>query len=171
MPAFPPDPSNPWVAHPRLAPHAIPERADHVRVRVHAGGPRVSQVAARLAEVRVTGGDGYAFFGVLAEPVPGLEPLARGSTIRFVAPEDGSAPLLVTDRYLAERPRWTIHPCEHCGLGELYDAPSDLIKATFPELGAAETPRLFATACGACGGSQLVQHDSFVASDEASTRG
>ncbi len=39
---------------------------------------------------------------------------------------------MVAERYLRERGDWIAEPCEKCGLDELFDAPSDLARATFP---------------------------------------
>jgi hypothetical protein len=48
-----------------------------------------------------------------------------------VVPADGKYPLLVTAKYLQQRADWIVRPCNKCGLSELFDAPSDLIRKIF----------------------------------------
>jgi hypothetical protein len=64
---------------------------------------------------------------------------------------------MVRPKYLAERSAWTIHPCNQCGLSELFDAPSDLIKKVFPDLPAGQIPQMFTAFRGACGGAQVAE--------------
>jgi hypothetical protein len=56
--------------------------------------------------------------------------------------------LRVTEKYLRERPDWIIHPCENCGLSELFDAPSELMKAIFPDLQDGAVMESFTAVCG-----------------------
>jgi hypothetical protein len=64
---------------------------------------------------------------------------------------------MVTQKYLEERSKWIIHPCNQCGLDELFDAPSDLIQKIFPDTPAGSSLGMFTSFCGACGGVQVVQ--------------
>jgi hypothetical protein len=64
---------------------------------------------------------------------------------------------MVTDKYLSERPNWNIQPCNKCGLDELFDAPSDLMRVIFPDIREGATMGIFTSFCGVCGGVQVVQ--------------
>ncbi len=61
---------------------------------------------------------------------------------------------MVTEKYLAERGRWTLHACNKCGFDELFDAPSDLIRVAFPNLPPNAEPEMFTAFCPLCGGVQ-----------------
>jgi hypothetical protein len=149
-----------WRTHPKLAGRFHPEFPDDLQVLVHDGGPRLTDRRPELIWVRVTGADGDVFFGsVLNEPQQ-LKTVEQGSRIRFVVPEGGEHPLMVTEKYLRERPDWVIQGCNRCGLTELFDAPSDLIRVIFPNLPADAQLQAFTTFCGNCGGVQLVKNKS-----------
>src|SRR5262249_52467716 len=79
------------------------------------------------------------------------------SRIHFVAPDGADHPLMVTEKYLRERPNWTIEPCNKCGLTELFDAPSNLRRVVFPNLPQDAVLQCFTAFCGCCGGIQLVR--------------
>ena len=49
-----------------------------------------------------------------------------------------------------------IHPCNECGLSELFDAPSDLIRKVFPNLPEDGVMDKFTALCPKCGGWQVV---------------
>ncbi|MGV3719607.1 MAG: hypothetical protein ACO1SX_01760, partial [Actinomycetota bacterium] len=59
--------------------------------------------------------------------------------------------------YLQERDSWRIHPCIKCGFAELFDAPSDLIRVTFPNLPADGVVQAFTARCPLCGGAQALE--------------
>jgi len=63
---------------------------------------------------------------------------------------------MVTDKYQRERANWSIAPCTDCGFDELFDAPSDLIAATFSGLPEGATMESFSAFCPLCGGVQVV---------------
>jgi hypothetical protein len=63
---------------------------------------------------------------------------------------------MVTDKYLRERGAWTVHPCRQCGLSELFDAPSDLIRVVFPNTPPDAQLSMFTAFCALCGGVQVV---------------
>jgi hypothetical protein len=63
----------------------------------------------------------------------------------------------VTDKYLHERPAWTIHPCQNCGFSELFDAPSDLIRVVFPNIPPGAVMQSFTSFCPLCGGVQAIE--------------
>jgi len=125
---------------------------------VHDGGPRITHRKPELVWVTITAYSEDVFMGkVLNQPLQ-LETVAKGQEICFIVPKGGEHPIRVTEKYLRERPDWIIHPCAKRGLSELFDAPSDLIKATFPDLPDDAAMEAFSAFCGLCGGVQLVQH-------------
>jgi hypothetical protein len=140
------------------------QRAQLVRafqVIVHDGGPRISGRRPELVWVTITASDGEVLTGKLVDRPSQLQTVSQGDEIHFIIPK-GQQPLRVTEEYLSERPDWIIHPCENCGLSELFDAPSELMKATFPNLPDGSVMESFTTVCGMCGGFQLVQHKDAV---------
>jgi hypothetical protein len=146
-----------WREHPALRARLHRDHPDDVQVIVHDGGPRITDRRPELVWVRVTGVAADVFSGVVLNQPQQLETLAEGAAIQFVVPAGGEHPLLVTAAYLAERGSWTIHPCAECGLTELFDAPSRLIRQIFPSLPADATMDAFTAFCGACGGVQSVE--------------
>lgn len=145
-----------WGEHPKLKGRVDPHRPDCLQVIVHDGGPRTSKHRPELMWVRITGYESDVFSGVLLGHPSGLENLTEGSEIRFVVPSSGQHPIRVTEKYLEERPHWRLlAPCNKCGLSELFDAPSDLLRATFPGLGQAMS--VFTVICGWCGGTLVIR--------------
>jgi hypothetical protein len=146
-----------WNTHPRLRGRFDEQYPDDLRVIAHDGGPRFSRVAPEVVWVRVTGGDGDVWSGTLLDRSHHLSSHDAGVSIRFTVPETGALPVMVGDRYLEERPNWMVHPCDRCGITELFDPPSDLIRGVFEaEPDAGDVDR-FTAICGWCGGSQLVE--------------
>lgn len=144
--------SQPWREHPRLRGRFHPDHADDVQVLVHDGGPRLSVNPPELVWVRVTGVSGEVFTGrVLNQPVA-LETVAEGDEIHFLAPAGAEYLIRATEKYLRERPAWTIHPCAQCGLAELFDAPSDLIRVQFPGLPEGAAVEALTVICPLCAG-------------------
>jgi len=130
-----------------------------LQVLVHDGGPRLTDRRPELVWVRVTGGEGDVFTGTVLNQPHQLVPGARGSAIRFLVPAGGEHPLLVTEKYLRERPDWEVAiPCNRCGLTELLDAPSDLLRVVFPNLPRDAVMSSFTAFCGVCGGTLVVSH-------------
>ena len=130
-----------WREHPKLRGRFHAGFPDTLQVIVHDGGPRLSDRRPEQMWVRVTGGEADVFTGRLANKPVQLLSMVEGSELRFVVPEGGPHPVRVTDEYLRERPGWEIGPCNRCGLTELYDPPSRLIAATFPDLPDGAVPR------------------------------
>jgi hypothetical protein len=95
---------------------------------------------------------------VLNRPVQ-LEKVKQGDSIKFIVPKSGEYPILVREQYLKERGNWIITPCNKCGLSELFDPPSELIKIVFPSVSADESTEMvsFTAFCGACGGILVVE--------------
>lgn len=147
-----------WRDHPKLKHRFHPDAPDDVQVLVHDGGPRLSDRRPESVWVTVTGVDSSdVFTGRLLNQPHGLESIAQGSEIKFVAPS-GEHLLMVTEKYISERRHWIIEPCNNCGLDELFDAPSDLIRVIFPDTAEDDTVEMFSSFCGVCGGIQVLQH-------------
>ena len=102
------------------------------------------------------------FRGKLLNRPSQLQTVSQGDEIHFVVPKGGQQPARVTEKYFRERPDWIIHPCKNCGLSELFDAPSELMKARFPDLPDDAVVDSFTANCGMCGGAQLIQHKDAV---------
>jgi hypothetical protein len=143
--------TNEWREHAKLKGRFLPAYPDDLQVVVHDGGPQTTRNEPEVVWVTVTGADGDLFRGrVLNEP-QNLQTVGQGDEITFVMPENAAFPILVTESYLRERGEWVIHPCPRCGLSELFDAPSELIRAVFPNRPPdAEVSRFTAT-CPQCG--------------------
>jgi len=150
-----------WRSHPKLQGRFHPEFPDDIQVLVHDGGSRLTNHGAELVWVTIVRCDANVFCGtVLNEPVQ-LSSVSQGSEIQFLIPDGGEHPLMVTDKYLRERASWIIDPCRKCGLSELFDAPSDLIRVVFSNNPPDSVVEVFTVFCGACGGVQVVQHKDF----------
>ena len=149
----------PWRDDPRLKTHFHPDFPDDIQVIVHDGGLRTTDKPPEVVWVRVTGGCSPWYFGTVLNQPTYLLSVHQDSTIHFVAPEGGEYPLMVTEQYIRERPNWEIEPCLKCGLTELFDEPSELIKITFPDLHIPDGQPVmvtFSTFCGFCGGKLAV---------------
>ena len=156
-----------WRNHPKLKGRFPPEHPDDLQVIVHDGGPRVANTQPELVWLSVTGCDGDIFTGrVLNQPTQ-LRTIRQGQQIRFLVPRGSDHPILVTDKYLRERPAWTIHPCRKCGFSELFDAPSDLTRVVFPNIPADAVMEAFTSFCPLCRGVQTLELK--VAGDQSAT--
>jgi hypothetical protein len=108
--------------------------------------------------VRVTAcTEDAVFSGTVLNQPQQLTSIGQGSVITFLVPNGYEYPLMVTEKYLKERAHWSVQPCQQCGLTELFDAPSDLVRAAFPDIPQGSVPEMFTTFCGACGGMQAVE--------------
>lgn len=146
-----------WRTHPQLRGRFLPEHQDDLQVIVHDGGPRMTDKRPEAVWVTVTGCDSDVFAGrVLNQPTQ-LRTVLQGQQIQFIMPAGSEHPVLVTDKYVRERPSWTIHPCRTCGFSELFDAPSDLMRVVFPNIPAGEMMETFTNLCPLCGGVQMLE--------------
>jgi len=146
-----------WHTHPKLKGRFLPDYPDDLQVLVHDGGPRTTDKKPEAVWVTVTGALDDVFTGrVLNEPTQ-LRTIRQGQTIRFIMPEASKFPILVTEKYLAERSVWRIRACEKCGFSELFDAPSDLISKLFPNTPEGSIMDMFTSKCPLCGGVQVIQ--------------
>src|SRR5262249_34424144 len=136
-----------------------PEFPDDLQVIVHDGSTHASR-RPEVVWVQVTGCQGNIFSGVVLNQPNQLQSVAEGSNIQFVVPESGPYPLMVTTKYLEQRSSWRLlQPCRKCGLSELFDAPSDLVAASFPSDPPIDPSHgfTFTTRCGWCGSGLVVR--------------
>jgi hypothetical protein len=171
---------NEWREHPLLKGRFLPDHPDDLQVIVHDGGPQVTRNEPEIVWVAVTWMDRDLFRGRVRNQPHALQTVHQSDEIKFVMPEGHAptallelaaarlglqpsplrgwlAPILVTEKYLRERAAWVIHPCRQCGLSELFDAPSDLIRVLFPHSPPDAERSGFTTSCPNCGGEQRVQ--------------
>jgi predicted RNA-binding Zn-ribbon protein involved in translation (DUF1610 family) len=169
-----------WRQDARLEGRFRVDYPDHLQVIVHDGGPQVSGMEPEIVWVAVTGMSADLFWGHVLTHPHNLRTVREGDEIKFVMPTGDApitflvlaavklglekpprtgwlAPLLVTDKYLRERESWIIHPCPQCGLTELFDAPSDLIRVLFPHHPAHVTASTFLAPCPNCGEALRVE--------------
>ena len=172
--------ANEWREHAMLKGRFLPEHPDDLQVILHDGGPQTTRTEPEIVWVTVTGMSGDLFWGQVLNQPHNLQTVHQGAEIKFVVPDGKApaallelaatrlglhqaarkgwlAPILVTDKYLRERGSWIIHPCLQCGLSELFDAPSDLIRVVFPSLPRGGEMRSFTPACPQCGGVRRVE--------------
>jgi hypothetical protein len=154
------DPMSPWNEHPKLRGRFDPEFPDELQVVVHDGGPHISDRQPELVWVRITECQDEVFSGVVLNKPFQLQSVAQGSLIQFIVPGGGQYPLQVTHKYLQERSSWRLlMPCKKCGLTELFDPPSLLLAASFPNVTADDLSGgfTFTTRCGWCRGGMVVR--------------
>jgi hypothetical protein len=150
---------SPWRNDPALKGKFHPEYPDDIQVIIHGGGRRIAQHPAEGMWVRVIGSESGVYTGIILNTPIGLTNVRQGSAIKFIMPLVGEHPILVTDKYLAERDHWIIHPCKKCGFAELYDAPSDFIRVAFPNQSQDEIQIMFTYKCVKCpNGLQVVEN-------------
>jgi hypothetical protein len=158
--------TQPWRTHPKLRGRFHPDAPDDVQVLVHDGGPRLTDRSPEAVWVTVTDcNDDDIFTGRVLNHPQQLTSVRQGDEIKFIAPA-GEHLLMVTDKYLQERPNWDVQPCSQCGLDELFDAPSDLMRVVFPDIPEGATMEVFTSFCGVCGGVQVVQDKNVKFEDE-----
>lgn len=124
---------------------------------VHDGGPRITDKRPEAVWVRVTSAEGDVFAGRVLNTPTQLRTIQQHHQIRFVSAGGCEHPVLVTDKYLEERPHWKIHPCQKRGLSELFDAPSDLMRADFMNIPEGAIMETFTSFCPLRGGVQVVE--------------
>ena len=157
-----------WRTHPKLKGRFHPEHPDDLQVIVHDGGPRITDRAPQAVWVTVNRCDGDVFGGRILNQPRQLRTIQQGQQVRFIMPAGGEHPVMVTDKYLSERPSWKIHPCKACGFSELFDAPSDLMRAVFSNIPEGAMMEAFTSFCPLCGGVQVIESkDSTLEMEEA----
>jgi hypothetical protein len=154
----------PWRRDTRLSDLLHPDYPDDIQALLHDGGPLFRTAAPELVWVRLTDRvDDGIYRGTLLNQPFGLTNRQQGDTIH-VAVADGAHRLVyIGDRYLYERYAWSVDPCHQCGLSVLFDAPSDLLAATFAKVPADLAMVEFTATCPLCGGKQFVRSASWPA--------
>ncbi|MDF1662079.1 MAG: hypothetical protein P1V97_09925, partial [Planctomycetota bacterium] len=87
-----------------------------------------------------------------------LKTVAKFDKITFTTDLALDFPVQVRQNYLDERASWTVNPCNKCGSTLLFDAPSELIAKTFPDIDV--MPEALTAICGYCGGIQAIEKQS-----------
>lgn len=145
-----------WQSHPKLKGRFLANHPSELLVIVHEGGPRLTARRPEVVPVEVMGCEGDVFTGrMLHQPIQ-LHTLRLGQQIRFVVPAAARYPVLVTEKYLQERPFWTIQPCKKCGFSELFDPPSELMPFRVANEAPGAEKSSFKTSCPLCGGPLTV---------------
>jgi len=147
-----------WRTLPILQGKLHPGHPDDLQVIVHDGGPRITRARPEAVWATITGFDGAVFTGKVLNAPTQLASVRQHQAIRFVVDAGSGHAVMVTDKYLGERPRWNVGGCAQCGFAHLFDAPSDLIRATFSGLPPGATPEAFTAFCPLCGGVQAIEH-------------
>ena len=146
-----------WRNHPGLEGKLHPSHPDDLQVIVHDGGPRVTQLRPEAVWVTITLVEGELFSGRVLNAPSQLKTVQLNQTIRFRIDAGTGQALMVTDTYEHEKRDWKIGPCTKCGFSELFDSPSDLVRATFPDLPADAKLEAFTAFCPLCGGVQTIE--------------
>lgn len=128
-----------------------------LQVIIHEGGPRVTQKYPEAVWVSITACENNVFQGRVLNVPSQLDSIKQNDIISFLANTGGQYAVMTTAKYLRERPQWKIHPCSKCGFSELFDAPSDLVRATFPSLSDDALIDAFTTFCPLCDGTPVVE--------------
>ena len=154
----------PWRDYPPLIGKFHPEAMDDVQVMVHDGGYRFTKAQPEVVWVRVVGLEDDILRGVVLNKPHQLKTVKQGDEILFIVPKSGEYPLMVSEKYLAEREEWGVEPCDKCGFDEIFDAPSDFNELVFWNiLAQGSTVKVFTYFCNLCGGIQLVYLPEFKA--------
>jgi hypothetical protein len=148
-----------WRSHPQLKDRFHPDFPDDLQVVVHDGGPRLTKNRPELIWVRLSAAEGAnLFLGTVLNKPTQLSSIKLGQEIRSLVAAGAKHPVLVTAKYLEERKNWEIHACQKCGFDELFDAPSDLLRAIFPKAPPGAVMEMFTSFCPLCGGVQTLQN-------------
>lgn len=146
-----------WRTHPDLKDKLHPQHPDDLQVVIHEGGPRTTRKYPEAVWVSITSGENDVFQGRILNTPSQLDSVKQGDIISLLANTGVEHAVMVTPKYLRERPQWKIKPCSKCGFTELFDAPSDLVRATFPSLPDDALLEAFTTFCALCDGTQIVE--------------
>lgn len=145
-----------WRTDAALKDKFHPKALDDLQVIVHDGGPRIADTQPEAVWVRISGilGDNLYSGTVLNAPHQ-LKSVSKFDKISLTTDPALDFPVQVRQKYLDERARWSVVPCNKCGSTLLFDAPSELIAKTFP--GIDVTPEALTAICGYCGGNQALE--------------
>lgn len=146
-----------WRTHPDLQHRLHPQHPDDLQVIVHDGGPRLTHARPEQVWVTITDMSGDIFKGRVLNVPEQLTTIRQGQIIAFRVKTGTPYAVMVTAKYIEEKSRWEITPCSKCGFTELFDAPSDLVRAVFPNLPGDGDLEVFTAFCPLCGGVQGVE--------------
>lgn len=146
-----------WRNHSSLKGRLHPQHPDDLQVVVHDGGPRLSNQRPELVWVSITALQGNVFEGKVLNQPTNLTSVKQGQSVQFLVETGTEHAVMVTGKYLREKSNWKIAPCTKCGFTELFDAPTDLVKATFPNMPADAQLEGFTAFCPLCGGVQTIE--------------
>jgi hypothetical protein len=145
-----------WHDDPLLAQRFHPDfPPDDLQVIVHDGGPRCAHTKPELVWARVTAAHADHYEAECLNQPESVRSVTLGQTLLFRVSAHGEFPFQVSRRYLEERDAWRIKGCAGCGFDELFNAPSELIQATFPD--SSDELLAFTARCPFCGDGQLVE--------------
>lgn len=145
-----------WRAEPDLKEKFHPQALDDLQVIVHDGGPRLTERRPEAVWVRVHEILGPQLYkGTVINVPEQLEKVSKFDKVTFTTDPALDFPVQVRENYLEERGDWAVTPCNQCGSTTLFDAPSELIEASFPGLDV--TPEALTAVCGYCGGIQALK--------------
>ena len=160
----------PWRSDPLLLGHFSQEWCpDDLLVLVHDGDPRRTGRNLEGCWVRINGVEpapdrpgfdaggepvlpprGSVYIATLLNQPDQLDSVHEGDQIRFL-PIAAGLPILVTEAYLAERSRWQIGTCPVCGLNEVFDPPSLILRDLLHEQNVSPAQvAFFAVPCARC---------------------
>ena len=174
--------STPWKQDLALAGRFHPEHPDDLKIVVHDGEPRRTQLTPEACWVRVdrvfgslvspvappsanppVPADQIAWWqrpiygGVLLNTPAHLKTVRAGDVLAFVTAPGIPHPLYVTSAYATERAEWAFTPCDRCGADQALDPPTIMARTRFPEAPARSMPVAFRAQC-TCGGMIMLQH-------------
>lgn len=159
-----------WREHALLKGRFHADVPDDIQVVMHDGGPRTAPgISPELMWVRVcaAGPDANTFSGDLLNEPTALKTVRMGARVLFRAHATAPHPFRITEMYQREIANWRIHPCQKCGFDELWDPPSRLISAVFPNLPEDSVLEGFTALCPWCGGAQGVESIASTAFSES----
>jgi len=170
----------PWHTDSNFSGKFHPNHPNDIQVVVHDGEPRRTQRPPEACWVTLTGVHGAlrvpvagpdakpplqasqvrweertVYTGKLLNVPKNLQTVRQGDTILVVYSPGLPCPLHVTPNYLAERPRWSVTPCNKCGADQTLDPMTIMAKTRFPDAPAGMTPVAFSAFCG-CGGTMML---------------
>ena len=159
------DPGSPdhWRRNPKTASKfLLADDPDDIQVLVHEGGRRTTQSKPELLYVRTTGQANNYYKGVLVDELQLLKSVQKGTEIIYKIQTGREVPVRLLPSYINELKDWEVSPCDKCGFTELFDAPTEVMKLSFPNLRAGEVMEAFTTTCNLCGGKQAVRSKRLV---------
>lgn len=155
-----------WREHPALKHLFHAEYPDDLPAIIHEGF-RTATAAPEQVWIRVNSIEDSLMGGVLLNAPNQLASLQQGDSYQFQISGAG-IPVLVREEYLQEMQQWRIAlPCKKCGNDVLFDPPSVIMRAAFPNLPEGAEMEAFTTHCPLCGDAIVVEHSGMAQSPAA----